>query len=151
MCRSRASVLRRKSLGYAPPSARHAASLPRRSAISLFSSGPGGSCALTRQAYTLQSGLERGFHEAIEIPVEHGGCVAHFHGGAQVLDPRLIEHVGADLMSPANIGLGILQHTRCGISLVDLELVELRLQHLHRHRAVLVLAALVLACDHDAP
>ena len=53
-------------------------------------------------------------------------------------------------MAPAHVRLGVLEHLGRRVALVDLELVELGLQHLHRGGAVLVLAALVLAGDHDA-
>ena len=84
------------------------------------------------------------------VAVEHRRGVADLDAGAQILDARLIEHVAADLIAPAHVGLRVLEHLRGGVALVELELVELRLQHLHGGRAVLVLAALALAGDHDA-
>src|SRR2546423_575179 len=157
-CSSPASASRRQSLGNAGPWARSAASFARRSAISLFSSPPpspplplppaaaaSASCFMASYAR-----LERGFHELIEIAIEHRAGVAHLHSGTQVLDARLVEDIRADLVAPAHIRLGILEHPGGGIALVDLQLVELRLEHLHGGGAVLVLAALVLAGGHDA-
>src|SRR5262249_10284611 len=130
---------------------RSAASFARRSAMSLFSSAP--SCAvplslawlvsfprlassappgpvvpslslLLVMYYPSHARLERCLQELVQIAVQHLVGVAPFDVGAQVLDPRLIEDVGADLIAPAHVRLGILQYLSCGIALVDFELVE---------------------------
>src|SRR5256884_3121796 len=152
-CSSPASASRRKSFGNAGPWARSAASFARRSAISLFSSPPSppplplppGPAASFPCFMSSPARLERGFHELIELAVEHRAGVAHLHSGTQVLDARLVENIGADLVAPAHIRLGILEHPGGGIALVDLQLVELRLEHLHGGGAGLVLAAPGLA------
>src|SRR5437016_14335106 len=155
-CSSPASASRRKSFGNAGPSTRSAASFARRSAISLFSSPPPSPPLPPAAAASFPcfmssyARLERGFHELIQIAVEHRAGVAHLHSGTQVLDARLVEDIRADLVAPAHIRLGILEHPGGGIALVDLQLVELGLEHLHGGGAVLVLAALVLAGGHDA-
>ncbi len=71
--------------------------------------------------------------------------------GAQVLDHLVgLQHVAADLVPPANIGLGRRFRVRRFLALLQLDLVEPRLQHRHRRRTVLVLAALLLAGDDHA-
>ena len=137
--------VRRKSFGNAMPCSRSCGQL--RAAL-------GDQLVLVHRRFVLdhrlQPRLQAGFHELVEIAVEHGRGVAHLDVGAQILDARLVEHVGADLVAPAHVGLGILEHLRRRIALVHLELVELGLEHLHRGGAVLVLAALVLAGHDDA-
>ena len=49
---------------------------------------------------------ERGLHERIEVAVEHFGRRARGVAGAQVLDHLVgLQHVGADLVAPADVGL----------------------------------------------
>src|SRR5512145_1153906 len=128
---------RRKSLGNACPAPRTAFSFSRRSSTSLFSSSK------------LDSLLEARFDEVVELAVEHRLGRAFLHAGAQVLDARLVEHVRADLVSPADVGLRLLELLLLGLALAHLELVELRLKHRHRLGAVAVLRAVVLALHHD--
>ena len=67
-------------------------------------------------------------------------CVSRaLDAGAQILDARLVEHVVADLAAPADVGLRRFERVLLGIALLHLELVQLRLQHLHRAVAVRVL------------
>ena len=41
--------------------------------------------------------LQAGFDELIQIAVEHALCIADFDVGAQILDARLVQYVGANL------------------------------------------------------
>ena len=71
--------------------------------------------------------------------------------GAEVLHHAVgMQDVGADLVSEADVGLPLRDGGHLLLLLALLQLVEPRLQDLHRHRLVLVLRALVLAGDHDA-
>src|SRR3989441_10768783 len=85
-----------------------------------------------------------------EIAVEHRLRVAGLDAGAQVLDARLVEHVAADLVAPADVGLLLLELRLLGAALAKLGFVELRFQHRHRLGAVAVLRAVVLALHDDA-
>jgi cysteine synthase B len=96
----------------------------------------GGSPSFPFMCVSLQALLQARLHEWIERAIEHGGGVAGLDAGAEVLDAGLIEYVRTDLVPPADIGLLVFEHPRGGIALVDFELVELGLQHLHRGRAV---------------
>src|SRR5262245_21196634 len=89
VCSWSASASRRKSLGNAVPRSRSLSSFARRSAISLFSS----TCSVMSQPL-----LQARFQEGIETAVEHARGVADFDVGAQILDARLVQHVGADLV-----------------------------------------------------
>ena len=40
--------------------------------------------------------------------------------GAQILDARLVEHVGTDLVAPADVGLGVFQLLLLGLALAQL-------------------------------
>src|SRR5262245_19160347 len=110
-CRSPASAVRRKSLGKALPLARRAVSLARSSATIWFSSGAAGVVALAGGAVLFLSPirshslLQTGGDEILEVAVQDALRVAHFVIGAQVLDARLVEHVRADLVAPADVGL----------------------------------------------
>src|SRR5690606_26268876 len=98
----------------------------------------------------LQAGLEAGLDELVQVAVQHLLGIAALDAGAQVLDPALVEHVVADLAAPADVGLGGLHRVLLGVALLQLQLVQLGRQHLHRAVAVGVLAALGLAGHHDA-
>src|SRR5690554_2651411 len=149
---SAAWLSRRKSLGKAlsPRAAacsRRAASLARRSAIRRFSSFCGEGLSL---AISLQSLLQAGDNKLVQITIQHLVAVAGLHAGAQVLDALVVQHVGADLAAPADIGLGVLRLLLGGVALLHLVLPQLRLELLHGEVAVGVLAALALAGHHDA-
>ena len=60
------------------------------------------------------------------------------------------EHIRADLTAPGDLRLVALDVLDFIEMLTFLDLEQLRLEHGHRHLAVLVLAALVLAGHHDA-
>src|SRR5690606_37226602 len=73
-----------------------------------------------------------------------------FDVGAKVLDAALVQHVGADLVAPANVGLGVFHLLLLGHALAHFLFVQPGLQHLHRLGPVAVLRAVVLALHHDA-
>src|SRR5690606_39349793 len=73
-----------------------------------------------------QPGLQAGLDELVEVAVEHVLRVGAFDAGAQVLDPRLVEYVVADLAAPADVGLGGLQRVLLGVALLHFQLVQLR-------------------------
>src|SRR5205085_12160005 len=86
---------------------------------------------------------QRGGHETVEVAIRHvagrGGC----RSGTQVLDQLVgLQNVGADLVPPANVGLGGIGCIGFGLALLQLGFVESRLQLLHRRSAVLVLRTL---------
>src|SRR5690606_24149670 len=98
----------------------------------------------------LYAGSQRRFHEAVEIAIQYGAGVRRLVVGPQILHHLVgLQHIAANLVPPADLGL----RRRLGIgrrfALLELLLVEARLQHLHRRRTVLVLAALLLAGHHD--
>src|SRR5262245_17312586 len=133
-CSSPARCSRRKSFGKATPASRSAFSFSRRSSTSLLSS-----CS------TLHPLLQALRNEVVEIAVQHLLRRALLDPGAQVLDARLVEHVRADLVAPADVGFRLLELLLLGQALAHLELIELGLQHRHRLGAVAVLRAVVLA------
>ena len=50
---------------------------------------------------------QRGFHELVEVAVEHVGRAGALDAGAQILHQLVgLQHVGADLVAPADVGLG---------------------------------------------
>src|SRR5678809_414408 len=73
--------------------------------------------------------LEARGDEIVEIAVEHALRVALLDAGAQILDARLVEDVGADLVAPADVGLGVLHLLLLLVLLAQLQLVELALEH----------------------
>src|SRR5450432_902471 len=149
-CNAPASASRRKSFGYAWPCWRNACNLARRSATIWFSSGGtvvgwiGWFGLLT--SYPL---LQARRNEVVEIAVEYGLRVADFVVGAQILDARLVEDVAANLVPPADIGLGVFEFLLLGLALAQLEFVQARLEHRHCLGAIAVLRPVVLALHHD--
>src|SRR5437867_11214887 len=89
--------------------------------------------------------LEACRDEVIEVAIEDRLRVADLVVRPQVLDPRLVEHVRTDLVSPADVGLRILALLLLGLAFADLELIALRFEHRHRFGAVPALRAIVLA------
>src|SRR5438445_5678047 len=84
--------------------------------------------------------------EHIDLPIEHRVCVPHLRPGAVVLHhPVGVQHVRPDLVPEADLLLPLRELGHLLVLPLPLELVEPRLQDLHRHRLVLVLRALVLA------
>src|SRR5258708_7677355 len=141
LCRSAARCSRAKSFGKAAPRFLSSASLARRSAMIWFSSS---------LFDTLDALLQARRDEIVEVAVEDSLRIAFLDPGAQVLDTRLVEHVGANLVSPLDVGLGGLELVAVGLELAQFELVEARFQHRHGFRAVAVLRAIILALYHDA-
>src|SRR5690606_10429887 len=110
------------------PCARSSASLARRSAIRWFPDCWLSSSVMSRihsLGAHFKAGLQAGLDELVEVPVEDVLRVGALDAGAQVLDPALVEHVVADLATPADVGLGRLDRVALGIALLHLQLVEL--------------------------
>ena len=76
--------------------------------------------------------------------------VADFHVGAQVFDTALVQHIAANLVTPAHIGFGVFQFLLGFHALAHFKVVKTRAQAFPGHVAVAVLAAAVLALHHDA-
>ena len=71
--------------------------------------------------------------------------------GAQVLDHLIgLQDIGADLVAPADFGLGFIFARGFGFAALQFGFEQARFQHAHRGGAVLVLAAVILAGDDDA-
>src|ERR1043165_606742 len=87
----------------------------------------------------------------VEIPVHHLGEVVHRQADAVVRHAVLREVVRADLFrAVAAADHTFARRRELGLALLALDVVEARLQHLQRLRAVLDLRLLVLAGDDDA-
>src|SRR5438445_10516591 len=94
--------------------------------------------------------LQTGFNQLVEVTVEHLLSVTDLDIGAQILDSALVEHVTADLVAPADIGLAVFELLLRRLLLAHLVLVQARAQHLPGFVAVAVLRAVVLALHDDA-
>ena len=82
---------------------------------------------------------EAGAH-GVEIAIEHALRVRGLVIGAQILHHLVgLQHIGADLVAPARITLGIMGLADGGVALVEFKLVEPRAQGIHGDVAVLVL------------
>ena len=55
--------------------------------------------------------------ERIQVAIEHFLGIRGFDIGAQILDTALVEHIRANLMAPADIGLGVFHFLVLGIAL----------------------------------
>src|SRR5579872_2287083 len=90
-------------------------------------------------------------HESIEVAVERVTGRSRRDPGTQILHQLIrLQNVGTDLMAPPDVRLGGIGGIGLGLALLQLGLVEARLELLHCRCAVLVLRALVLAGDHDS-
>ena len=89
---------------------------------------------------TIEALRQRCFHEAVEVAVEHIRGARAFEAGPEVLHKLVgLEDVGADLVAPADLGLGGIARHRLGFAALQFLLVEPRLELLHRLGLVLVL------------
>ena len=89
--------------------------------------------------------------EAVDVAVHHRVDVTDLVLRAQVLHQFVgLHHVAADLAAPFDAFLGTLNFVELRALLLQLDLVELRFQHLHGLLAVLRLRAGHLALDDDA-
>ena len=96
----------------------------------------------------LQPLFQAGYQVFVDIAVEHLVAIAAFDVGTQILDTRGVEYVRADLMTPADVRLGVFQGLGSGIALLDFLLVKTRSQHFHRGVFVRMLRTFVLAAHH---
>ena len=94
--------------------------------------------------------FQRRFDERVKVAIEHLLRCRGFVVGAQILDAAVVEHVAADLVAPADVGLGVFELLLFGLALAHLMVVQAAAQALPCHIAVAVLAAPVLALHHDA-
>src|SRR5438105_14818692 len=69
--------------------------------------------------WTLHPLLQARPDEIVEVAVEHGLRVSDLVICAQVLDPRLVEHVASDLVSPTDVGLRVLELLLLGLALAQ--------------------------------
>src|SRR5690242_1842803 len=93
---SRSSTVAAHALGAAP--AHNHRTTRRPSLLNVFDVIGLGAERLLRQ---------RSLHEVIEIAVEHRACIRGRDAGTQVLDHLIgLQDVRADLVAPADIGLG---------------------------------------------
>ena len=86
----------------------------------------------------------------IKITVEHAARVAGFNAGTQVLHARLIKHVAADLVTPADVRLRLFELRLRFHAFAHFQLIELSLELLHGFFAVAVLRAVILTDRNDA-
>src|SRR5262249_31107504 len=89
--------------------------------------------------------------ERIDRAIEYSVRISDFNSGAMVLDHSIrLQDVGPDLATPGNIFLVLRELLKLFTFLLLFEFEQSRAQDLHRHRAILMLGALVLAA-HDDP
>src|SRR5690606_63315 len=105
------------------------------------------SCHRALRSLPAQVGLDELVDLAVEDTVDVAGLVA----AAEVFDHAVrLQHVAADLAAEVDVLRLAADRRELRFALLPLEVEQLRLEHLHRTLAVLVLAALVLAGHDDA-
>src|SRR3546814_10667120 len=73
---------------------------------------------------------QRGFEEVVDVAVQHALGVALLHCGAQVLHHLVgLQHVGANLVTPADIGLRVGLGLGRRLALLQFVLVERSEEH----------------------
>ena len=93
--------------------------------------------------------FEAGFDELVEVPVENALCISYFDIGPQIFDPRLIEHVTANLVAPADICFRVLKLLLLRLTFAQFGFIQARLKHRHGLGPVSVLRPVALALNHD--
>ncbi|RMS27317.1 hypothetical protein ALP71_05775, partial [Pseudomonas coronafaciens pv. garcae] len=97
----------------------------------------------------LQPLLEACDQVFVDIAIKHLVAVAAFDVGPQVLDARGVQNIGANLVTPANVGLGVFEGLGRCVALLHFLLVQTGPQHFHGGVLVCMLGAFVLATDHS--
>src|SRR5690606_31675559 len=93
---------------------------------------------------------ERRSDEIVDLTVEYIAGRRRCRSGPQILYQLVrLKDVAADLMAPADFGLGLVLAQRSCFPLSQFGFVHPSLEHAHRSGAVLVLAAIVLAGNDD--
>ena len=90
-------------------------------------------------------------HESIEVAIQHIGWRSRCHPGPQILHKLIgLKHVRADLVAPADVGLGGIGGVRLRLALLELRLIKSGLELLECLGTVLVLRALILTGNDDS-
>src|SRR6185312_4584625 len=85
---------------------------------------------------------QRRGHELVEVAVEHPRSVRGLYARAQILHHLIgLQHIGTDLVAPADVGFGGLVGSRLLLALLQLDLVKPRAKHVPGLRAIFVLRA----------
>lgn len=93
---------------------------------------------------------ECSFHELVQVAVENVVRRAAGNAGAQVFDHLIgLQHVGADLVAPADLGLGSGFGAGSVLALLQFGFIHAGTQHVPGLGTVLVLRALLLALHDD--
>ena len=70
--------------------------------------------------------LQTRFNKFVQVAVEYALGIAYLYVGTQILDARLIEHVGANLVAPADIGFAVFHRLLICIAFAQLGLIHAR-------------------------
>src|SRR6202020_2209799 len=133
------------------PSCSTRGSSPTRCALPSRDAPPRARDETTSLGIALALAAQLRLHEGVEVTVEDRLDVARLVIGTEILDELVRRHdVGADLVAPRVVDPVAAQRVELGPALHAGPLGQLGPQDLHRLGLVLVLAALVLAGDHDA-
>ena len=68
--------------------------------------------------------FQAGLNELVEVAIEDALCVAALDIGAQILDARLVKDIGTDLMTPADVGLGIFEFLLLCLAFADFRFIQ---------------------------
>ena len=97
---------------------------------------------------TLDARCQRGRHELIKVTVKDALRISAFHARPQIFYQLIgLQDIGADLMTPADIGFCVGFGLSCILALLKFLLIETCPQHGPCRRTVLVLGSLILTLD----
>jgi len=95
-------------------------------------------------------GHQVGADKGVQVTIHDTVHVAYLEFRAVVLDQAVRLHdIGADLTAKGNVQLALVKFIGVRLALLNFQIVEARAEHLHRHFAILVLAALRLTANDD--
>ncbi|KPW50728.1 Uncharacterized protein ALO88_05605 [Pseudomonas syringae pv. antirrhini] len=97
----------------------------------------------------LQPLLEARDQVFVDIAIKHLVAVAAFDVGSQILDTRGVQNIRANLMTPADIRLGVFERLGRCVALLHFLLIQTGPQHFHGGVLVRMLGTFVLATDHS--
>src|SRR5690242_12053737 len=93
--------------------------------------------------------FQAGFDEIIQPAIQDCLGVTAFDVRSQILDTRLIQHVGTDLVAPTNVCLAVFHGLFFLIALAQLSFVKARFQHGHCVGPIAMLRTAGLALHYD--
>ena len=93
--------------------------------------------------------LETGVNKFVEVAIQYRLRITRLNPGSQILDARLVQYIGPDLMTPLNISFTILEFLLFLVPRLQFALEKPGFQHRHGRGPVAMLGTIRLALNHN--